>query len=73
MNVIYMFQGKYEEQSLKEEKAVALEPNEANHYARLGTVLRTAGRADEAIANMNKAMRLKPSLSAWYLLIWRCI
>ena len=67
MNVIYMFQGKYEEAIAEGEKAVALEPNEANHYARLGTVLRTAGRADEAIANMNKAMRLNPHYPAWYL------
>ena len=61
-------QGKYDEALAEGEKAVAMEPNAAVHYARLATVFRYAGRPNEAIANVKKAMRLNPYYPAWYLI-----
>jgi adenylate cyclase len=67
MNVIYILQGKYDEAIAEGERATAMEPNSAMHYARLGTAFRYAGRPSEAVANVNKAIRLNPYYPAWYL------
>ena len=68
MNMIYMLKGKYDEAIAEGEKAIAMEPNAAGHYFWLARVLRYAGRPNEAIANVNKAMRLHPYYPAYYLL-----
>ena len=49
------------------EKAVALEPNGADHTALLAWALTYAGRPAEAAALLEKAMRLSPYYPAWYL------
>ena len=68
MNMIYMLKGKYDEAIAEGEKAIAMEPNAAGHYFWLARVLRYAGRPNETIANVNKAMRLHPYYPAYYLL-----
>jgi adenylate cyclase len=68
MNFIYILQGKYDEAIAEGEKAIAMEPNGANHYAFLARVLRYAGRPNETIATVKKAMRLHPYYPAYYLL-----
>jgi tetratricopeptide (TPR) repeat protein len=49
------------------EKAIALNPNYADAIAGLGEVLNWAGRPDEAIGLIQRAMRLNPHHHAWYL------
>jgi adenylate cyclase len=48
-------------------RAVALAPNDAEGYARLGEILNFAGRPEEAIRMVEKAMRLNPRSPAVYL------
>ena len=48
-------------------KAVELNPNYADALAVLGIRLMYAGQAKEALAKINKAMRLSPYYPGWYL------
>ncbi len=50
-----------------QEKAVALGPNISVYQAILADNLNYAGRSDEAIALVKKAMRLEPTYQPWYL------
>ena len=50
------------------EQAIALDPNDADGYARLSLVLLCMGQPEEAIRLIEKAMRLNPRYPAWYLL-----
>jgi adenylate cyclase len=50
----------------KGERAVSLNPNCADCYGFLGTALRYSDRPEEAIANLNIAMRLNPFPKTWY-------
>jgi adenylate cyclase len=49
------------------ERAVALAPNDAEGYARLGEILNFVGRPEEAMGMVEKAMRLNPRRQAIYL------
>lgn len=49
------------------ERAVALDPNNADGYENLGSVLTWAGRAEEGIGLIEKAMRLNPRYPPRYL------
>src|SRR5262249_35014559 len=49
------------------ERAIALNPNDADAYARLGGALIFVGRPGEAIELEEKAMRLDPHYPALYL------
>jgi TolB-like protein/class 3 adenylate cyclase/Flp pilus assembly protein TadD len=51
------------------EKAIALDPNGADVPALLAMTLNWSGRAEEAGALIDKAMRLSPLYSAWYLAV----
>lgn len=51
------------------EKAVELEPNGADVTALLAMTLNWSGRPGEAIGLVEKAMRLSPLYSAWYLAV----
>lgn len=42
-------------------RLIELQPDSARGYQRLGTVLQTAGRIDEALANYEKAAAIRPS------------
>jgi adenylate cyclase len=48
------------------ERAVSLNPNSAESYMRLGLILAYAGRAEEGIPYMQKALRLNPFPSPNY-------
>jgi adenylate cyclase len=50
-----------------QEKAIALGPNISVYHAILAENLDLAGRPDEAIALVKKAMRLEPTYPPWYL------
>ena len=49
------------------ERAIALDPNDADGYAWLGAILDFAGRPEEAIGLAEKAMRLNPHYPPLYL------
>jgi adenylate cyclase len=49
------------------ELAVSLNPNSADNIVNLAMVFRTVGRVDEALALLNKAVRLNPMPPDWYL------
>jgi adenylate cyclase len=50
------------------ERTIALDPNNADSYARQAGVLNlTGGRPEEALGLVEKAMRLNPRYPAWYL------
>lgn len=56
------------EQALAEaERAIALEPNNADSYAVQGEMLIYVGRLEEALRSLEKSMRLNPRYPAWYL------
>jgi tetratricopeptide (TPR) repeat protein len=48
------------------EQAIALSPNDADHYNDLAQVLVFSGRADEAVELTQKAMRLNPHYPVQY-------
>ncbi len=50
------------------ERAIALDPNFAEGYGRLGMILSFAGRPEEAVDLVKKAMRLDPHYPPIYLL-----
>jgi len=66
---IFSLWKKQHEQAIAEgERAIALDPNDADSYARLGYILTLVGRPEEALGLMEKAMRLNPRYPVWYLL-----
>ncbi len=56
---IYLYKD-YEEGIAEAERAVTLQPNSVDAYTQLGANLRWAGRCQEAISILQKAMRLSP-------------
>jgi tetratricopeptide (TPR) repeat protein len=48
------------------ELGVAIDPNLADAYGRLGFVYRMVGRPEEAIPVIKKAIRLNPMAPGWY-------
>ncbi|MEE9210407.1 MAG: tetratricopeptide repeat protein, partial [Kiloniellales bacterium] len=48
------------------EKAIALDPNYADAYAFLANTLVMVGRAEEALGQIERAMRLNPHFPFWY-------
>jgi adenylate cyclase len=65
---IYLWQRQYDRAIAEEEQAVALDPNDPEGYANLGQTLAFAGRPEEGISMVEKAMRLNPRYPPVYLL-----
>ena len=62
-----MFQGKYEPAVAAVERAIALDPNDADSYVTLANVFNIFGeRTAEAIELIKKAIRLNPRYPFWY-------
>jgi adenylate cyclase len=57
------------------EKAVETSPNDGGYYLSLGLALRSAGRYEEAIVNLETALRLNPPRPLPYVnnLAWSCL
>ena len=62
----YMYKQQYEEGVAEEERAIALDPNNADAYVWLSEILNMAGRPQEAIESATKAMRLNPRYPPFY-------
>jgi adenylate cyclase len=57
----------YDQALAEGERAIALDPNNADSYARQADVLNLAGRFADALRLMEQAMRLNPRCPFWYL------
>jgi adenylate cyclase len=67
---VYLWKDRHYEQAIAEaERAIALDPNNADSYMALAEILTYPGRSAEAIGWMEKAMRLNPRYPALYLRI----
>jgi tetratricopeptide (TPR) repeat protein len=61
-----MFKRPYERAIAEAERAIALDPNRAGAYSQLGVVLSMVGRHQEAIAPLEKAIRINPMAPSIY-------
>ena len=61
-----MFKRQYEKAIAEAERAIALDPNRADAYSMLGAVLHMVGRPQEAIAPLEKAIRINPMAPSIY-------
>jgi adenylate cyclase len=68
LGTVYLLQKQYEPAMAEMEKALALDPNNANGYALLAEVLSRLGRSQEALGAAEKALGLKPYLPDQHLL-----
>jgi adenylate cyclase len=65
---VYTLQRQYDVAIAEGERAIALGPNDGEAHAFLAQTLHYAGRFEEAIEHIKKAMRLSPYYPAWYLM-----
>jgi TolB-like protein/class 3 adenylate cyclase len=66
LSLVYRFLRQKGKMEIETNKALALEPRDADTLAGLGDVLRWSDRAQEAIGLLQTAMRLDPFYPAWY-------
>ena len=64
---VYVHKEQYERAIAEGERAITLAPNDAEGYANLGFILTLAGRPEEAIRLVEKAIRLNPHYPVHYL------
>ncbi len=64
---VFLWQKHYDQAIAQEEQAITLDPNDADGYAHLAQTLTFAGRPEEALKLLEKAMRLNPHYPFWYL------
>ncbi len=62
----YRYTGQLDRAIAEAEKAIALDPNNADGYAFLGLLLQETQRAKEAIQRFKEAMHLNPIPPVWY-------
>ena len=63
---VYGFRGDFDPATTHHERAMALNPNDANIMAGYGGMLAVVGRATEGIPIIERAMRLNPFHPDWY-------
>ena len=64
---VYLYKRQYEQAIAAAERAVVLDPNWANGYRLLGTILSYAGRPEEGSVLMEKGLRLSPRYPVFHL------
>jgi len=64
---VYLWKKQHEQSIAEFDKSIALNPNYADAIAELGIALSFAGRPEEAIGLVKKAIRLNPTPPSWYL------
>jgi adenylate cyclase len=67
LSIVYAQKQQYDQAIAEVERAVALDPNDAESYAVQLEVLNFAGRPEEALQSGEQAMRLNPRCPPWYL------
>jgi adenylate cyclase len=63
----YVYRRQYEKAMAEIEKALALDPNDAENHLRMGFVLIYVGTSDKALDSIKKAMRFNPNYPGLYL------
>jgi len=63
---IYLWKKQHDQAIAETGKTIALNPNNADGLASMGEILVFAGRSEEAIGLMKKAIRLNPIPPVWY-------
>jgi adenylate cyclase len=66
LSYIYVMQMQHEQAIAEGERAIALGPSDAENHALLAHTLFYAGRFEDTIEHIKKAMRLSPYYPAWY-------
>ncbi len=66
---LHMAQGQVEQAIAVGKRAIALGPGHDLSYASLSNTMRYAGRFEESIPLMKKAIRLNPRYPAWYITV----
>lgn len=69
MSWVYLWKKQYDKAVFEGERAITLDPNEAESYAFLGFTLTLGEQPEEGIGLIEKAMRLNPRYPAVYL-VW---
>jgi tetratricopeptide (TPR) repeat protein len=64
---VYLWEKQHDKAIAQQEKTIALSPNDADWIAGMGGILTWAGRPEETIGLVNKAMRLNPMYPTEYL------
>jgi adenylate cyclase len=67
LSFVYGQQQQFDQAVAEGERAIALDPNNADSYAFQANVLSWAGRPEEALRAVGQAMRLNPRYPPWYL------
>jgi adenylate cyclase len=62
LGVVYLCQKQYEQAIVEVERAIALDSEEAEGYALLAQMLSRLGKAEEAVAMLEQALRRKPTM-----------
>ncbi len=62
----YLWKKQFEQAIAEMNIAIVIDPNNADGFARLASVLNFSNRPDEAIEYMNKAMKRNPVYPVWY-------
>jgi TolB-like protein len=63
------YERRFAEADAEFEKAIALDPNEADTWAALSDIAVLSGRIDEGLEYVGKAFRLNPFPASWYYLV----
>jgi adenylate cyclase len=64
---LYSLKGQYDKALVETRKAVELDPNSSSHRAWYGTVLHKVGRHEEAVQELEQAVRRDPMAGTWVL------
>ena len=64
---LYLVQRQWDKAIAAGERSVELSPNSADNHAIFAMTLKSVGRVNEAIAMIEKAIRLNPMTPEWYL------
>jgi adenylate cyclase len=65
--VVQLFRREFDEAMAEYERALSLNPNDADVLVEMGEALTYLGRPDEAVEQIERAMRLNPKYDDWYL------
>jgi tetratricopeptide (TPR) repeat protein len=63
LGAVYLCQKQYEQAITEVERAIALDPEEAESYALLAQMLSRLGKAEEAVAMLEQALRRQPLMA----------
>jgi tetratricopeptide (TPR) repeat protein len=67
LSYVYMGKLQYDQAISEGERAIALDPNDADGYAHQADVFNFAGRPTEAVPAVKQAMQLNPHYPFWYI------